>query len=82
MVETYQTGVFLAQGRYTIILTPDRDRSSGKTSRVGTDDPKAASQNQADTKPESVIPERFFDANTSDLWVNLEKDSNWVEINL
>ena len=81
VVETYQTNVFLARA-YTIILRPDRDRSNGKTRELADRGTEGRQGEPGRTRPKSVIPERFLDVKTSGLWVNLEKDTNWVEINL
>jgi hypothetical protein len=73
----------LVRGRYDIIVRPgfsDRREKQAKSQEAGQSE--SAKSEQAETTPKPEIPERYQDVKTSGLWVNLERDSNWVEINL
>ncbi len=83
VIDAYQPNAFLERGRYDIVLRPVRSLWNGKNRGFADqEESEPAKDKQAETKPNSEIPERFLDVKTSGLWVNLEKDSNWVEINL
>lgn len=81
-IDPYPPEVFLERGRYNIALVapqPSRAKRIVKISEEASLDP---SKQNAEADPKFEIPDRFLDAKTSGLWVNLERDSNWVDIEL
>jgi len=77
------SSALLERGRYDIVLRPSSSLWQPRHSRLADLEESGSHQDkQAEVKSTLGIPERFSDLETSGLWVNLERDSNWVEIKL
>jgi hypothetical protein len=83
-VTTHHESIALEPGSYRIFFRPPAPKVEPlRAGRLDDPEEKAGADSRpklADPKPE--LPDKFYDPETSGLWVVIEREPNWIEIDM
>jgi hypothetical protein len=82
-ISTMQSTIVLEPGTYRIFFKPPAPASERRRGRLGIPEDNDGSDSTGELAPPKLdLPEKFYQPETSGLWVNIEREPNWIEINL